>query len=471
MFSIKRNFEIREESIKEFVRILIPELLDKEIEFKLKYIADHILINTKIDNKEIEFKYKNYENYIEDQVIVMAKISLLLLMGKKYPWGGLIGVRPTKKFYTMYEIIKDVELVKKILKELYLLSEEKIELLETIFYKEQNLLDRKDNNKINVYIGIPFCPTKCKYCSFASYEIKSSIGKSYNEFVDCLLKEIEICSETLSKKKIESIYIGGGTPTTLTEEDLEKILIKINEKIDFTYLKEFTVEAGRIDTLSIKKLEIMKKYRVDRISINPQTFKEETLIKLNRYYNKDEFNKYYKIAKKLGFVINMDFILGLPGETTQDILNTLENIKKYNIENLTIHTLAIKRASHLYQENYKHIELDKVKIENKINEVLEEKKLKPYYMYRQKNTYNWGENIGYAVEGTECLFNMRTISEDQDTFGFGGGAITKKIEKIKEGIYKVNRIINPKDPNAYIKEFLDRLEKKINFFNKKSFLN
>jgi oxygen-independent coproporphyrinogen-3 oxidase len=465
MFSVKSNFEIREESIKEFVRVLIPEILDKEIEFNLESIDKDILINTKIDNKKINFKYKNYENYIEDQVVVMAKVSLLLLMDKKYPWGGLIGVRPTKKFYTMYEIIKDVELVKKLLKELYLLSDEKIELLETIFYKEQNLLDRDDIDKINIYIGIPYCPTKCRYCSFASYEIDSTIGKSYNEFVEYLLKEIDICREILSKKKIESIYIGGGTPTTLSEEDLEKVLIKINEKIDFTYLKEFTVEAGRIDTLSIKKLEIMKKYKVDRISINPQTFKEETLVKLNRYYNKDEFDKYYEIAKKLGFIINMDFILGLPGETTQDILNTLENIKRYNIENLTIHTLALKRASNLYQENYKHIELDKIKIENKINEILKEKNLKPYYMYRQKNTYDWGENIGYALEGTECLFNMRTISEDQDTFGFGGGAITKKIEKLKDGTYKVDRIVNPKDPNAYIKEFSERVNKKITFFN------
>ena len=199
-----------------------------------------------------------------------------------------------------------------------------------------------NEDKINIYVGIPFCPTKCKYCSFASYELKGLHGKSYSKFVDTLLEEVKLSGSFLKNNKyeIESFYIGGGTPTTLKENDLEKILKEIKENFDLSKMKEFTVEAGRIDTITYEKLEIMKKYGVQRISINPQTFNEKTLKRVNRYVDKNQFRDIYRKTKEMGFLINMDFIIGLPGETTEDILYTLENIKNYEIENLTIHTLS-----------------------------------------------------------------------------------------------------------------------------------
>ena len=188
-------------------------------------------------------------------------------------------------------------------------------------------------------------PTKCKYCSFASYEIGSGVGRYYNDFVKTLLDEIELTGKFLREEnfKISSLYIGGGTPSTLTEKDLEDVLRAVNTHIDMSDVREFTFEAGREDTLTDEKLEIAKKYGVDRISLNPQTFKVETLRKVNRKFDRENFEKYFKKAKELGFIVNMDIIVGLPDETTEDILYTLGELEKFDIENLTIHTLAFKR--------------------------------------------------------------------------------------------------------------------------------
>ena len=189
----------------------------------------------------------------------------------------------------------------------------------------------------------PFCPTKCKYCSFASYEIGSGVGRYYNDFVKTLLDEIELTGKFLREEnfKISSLYIGGGTPSTLIEKDLEDVLKAVNTHIDMSDVREFTFEAGREDTLTDEKLEIAKKYGVDRISLNPQTFKVETLRKVNRKFDRENFEKYFKKAKELGFIVNMDIIVGLPDETTEDILYTLGELEKFDIENLTIHATSV----------------------------------------------------------------------------------------------------------------------------------
>ncbi|PID66662.1 MAG: coproporphyrinogen dehydrogenase HemZ, partial [Fusobacteriales bacterium] len=329
---------------------------------------------------------------MEDQVLTMCKIILLKLFDKNYPWGSLMGVRPTKVFRRLLIHNCTYEETKEILKDFYLVSDEKISLMETVVRKELELMDK---NYINMYIGIPFCPTKCKYCSFASYEINGGVGKYYKTFVEALLKEIEIIGEFLKDypKKISSIYFGGGTPSTLTEEDLEKVLKYLREKIDFTYIKEFTFEAGREDSLNIQKLEILKKYGVDRISLNPQSFNIETLKRVNRKFNKENFDLIFKRAKELNFIVNMDLIIGLPDETTEEILHTLDEVEKYEIENLTIHSLSFKRASKLFKESQERSFIDRALIEKKIQKVLKNKNLKPYYMYRQKNIIEWGENI------------------------------------------------------------------------------
>lgn len=233
------------------------------------------------------------------------------------------------------------------------------------------------------------------------------------------------------------------------------------------HLKEFTFEAGREDSLTQKKLELVKKYGVDRISLNPQTFNEETLKKVNRKFDRKNFDKYFRIAQNMGFIINMDLIIGLPDETTEDVLYTLSELEKYNIENLTIHSLAFKRASKLFKENKNRKELNRDIIENKIKELTEKKQLKPYYMYRQKNIMEWGENVGYAKEGKESVFNIEMIEENQSTMGLGGGAITKRVIEETEFRDYIERIINPKDPALYIKEMKERMESKYKLFKKR----
>lgn len=414
----------------------------------------------------MSFDCANFSDKIADQKLVMVKATLLQMYNKNYKWGTLIGVRPTKLVRRLLNLNFSFDEIDGILEKLYLVSKEKRDLLIEVVKKEENYLKSKE---LNIYIGIPFCPTKCKYCSFASYEMTGKQGESYGIFVKTLLEEIDLTSKFLKEEKLtfESIYMGGGTPTTLSENDLEKVLKAVTEKFPMEGLKEFTVEAGRVDTLTYKKLEIMKSYGVHRISINPQTFNEKVLKDLNRYFDKTIFDDMYNKAKDLGFIINMDFIIGLPNETTEDILKTLEIAKTYDIENLTIHMLALKKASRLYKEGHELQEIDYVAIDKAIKELVENKGLKPYYMYRQKNSLEWGENIGYAKEGKESMFNIHMIEESQSTFGLGGGAITKYTNGLFDEDIDIKRVVNAKEPIAYIQNMRDRFEKKVELFRGK----
>lgn len=462
---INSDFEINIRSIEEFARVMVPEALDKTMNLTMKETSDTIEIDMEIDGRKGNFIYANQEDKIDEQKQTMVKILLLKVYNKEYSWGGLMGVRPTKVLRRLLSLGYSYEQAEDMLRDFYIVSNEKIELLIDTVKKELEFLNRE---YINLYIGVPFCPTKCKYCSFASYEINGGVGRYYKGFVETLLEEIEMAGKFLKDEgyKIESIYIGGGTPSTLTEEDLEKVLRKVNENIDMTYLKEFTFEAGREDSLTEKKLELVKQYGADRISLNPQTFNEETLRKVNRNFNKENFDKYFKIAKDMGFIINMDLIIGLPNEATEDVLHTLDEIEKYDIENLTVHSLAFKRASKLFKEDKSRKELDREIIEKRIRELTEKKQMKPYYMYRQKNIMEWGENVGYAKEGKESVFNIEMIEENQSTMGLGGGAITKIVIEETEFRDYIERIINPKDPALYIKEMKERMESKYKLFKK-----
>lgn len=462
---INSDFEINIRSIEEFARVMVPEALDKTMNLTMKETSDTIEIDMEIDGRKGNFIYTNQEDKIDEQKQTMVKILLLKVYNKEYSWGGLMGVRPTKVLRRLLSLGYSYEQAEDMLRDFYIVSNEKIELLIDTVKKELEFLNRE---YINLYIGVPFCPTKCKYCSFASYEINGGVGRYYKGFVETLLEEIEMAGKFLKDEgyKIESIYIGGGTPSTLTEEDLEKVLRKVNENIDMTYLKEFTFEAGREDSLTEKKLELVKQYGADRISLNPQTFNEETLRKVNRNFNRENFDKYFKIAKDMGFIINMDLIIGLPDETTEDVLHTLDEVEKYDIENLTVHSLAFKRASKLFKEDKSRKELDREIIEKRIRELTEKKQMKPYYMYRQKNIMEWGENVGYAKEGKESVFNIEMIEENQSTMGLGGGAITKIVIEETEFRDYIERIINPKDPALYIKEMKERMESKYKLFKK-----
>lgn len=464
---IELNRDLNIRSIEEFTRVMLADSINDTIKYNISEDKNKIIVSVYSQNlaREIEFKYENLGEKIEDQELTMAKIALLKLYNKEYPWGSLMGVRPTKVLRRLLINGCSYEEARNILKNFYLVSDEKILLMETVVKKELELLDKEH---INMYIGIPFCPTKCKYCSFASYEINGGVGRFYDDFVTALLNEIEIIGEFLKtyNKKISSLYFGGGTPSILTENDLIKILKKLEESIDFSEIKEFTFEAGREDSLNIEKLEIMKKYGVDRISLNPQSFNMETLKRVNRKFNRDNFDLIYRKAKDLDFIINMDFIIGLPKESTEEILETIEEIKKYDIDNLTIHSLSFKRASNLFKETKERESIDRALIERKINELVGEKNLYPYYMYRQKNIIEWGENIGYSKLGKESIFNIEMIEENQNTLALGGGGISKVVVEERKGIDYIERYVNPKDPALYIRELKKRCTEKIAMFNK-----
>lgn len=460
---IRANFELNSRSVEEFARVMVPEALEKELDITLEKKNGDISVELEIDGRREKFSYPDKNGKIEDQEVTMTKILLLKFFNKNYSWGGLMGVRPTKVVRRFLALGCSYDEIREIMKDFLLVSEEKIELLIKVVKKELEFLDREH---INLYIGIPFCPTKCKYCSFASYEIGGGVGRYYDDFVKTLLKEIEITGEFLKSEglKISSIYMGGGTPSTLTEKDLESVLEAVKTHIDMSDVKEFTFEAGREDTLTDEKLEIAKRYGVDRISLNPQSFKLETLKKVNRSFNRENFEKYFQKAKELGFIVNMDIIVGLPDENTEDVLFTLKELEKFDIENLTIHTLAFKRASNLFKESQDRVELDGKVITQKIRELVEKKGLEPYYLYRQKNIMEWGENVGYSKIGCESVFNIEMIEENQSTMGLGGGAISKIV--IPENEYRdyIERYVNPKDPALYIREMEERMEGKKELF-------
>ncbi|WP_064615453.1 coproporphyrinogen III oxidase [Streptobacillus moniliformis] len=446
------NYKINENKWKEFIYVFFKDNND-EVFIEVKDFGDSIYINAKNDSNIVEYSVLKM---IDNQIEVMLKSSLLRLYNINVPWGSLVGVRPTK---LVRKLLKNnsFDNILKILQEIYLVSYEKATLLLEVV---KNSIDFLDDKTIGIYIGLAFCPTKCTYCSFPAYLKKGKYEKRYDEYFLTLLREIKeignLCSEL--NLEVNSIYVGGGTPSYLTHDELEILLKTINENIETKFLKEYTFEAGRIDTIDNLKLSMLKIYNVTRISINPQSFKDSTLKLVNRYHNLDKLNEVYTEAKKLSLDINMDFIIGLPLESTEDVLNTLEQFRKYNPENVTFHYLAMKKASTLTKNKYfKEDLLNHELITKKISEIMNEKGYIPYYMYRQKSSSISGENIGYCKSGKQLIYNIEMIEEYKSIISIGAGAITKLI---KDDLIK--RLINPKDPLMWLDEFEDRLnEKKI----------
>lgn len=457
---INLDFNIKDETIHQFKKVMLPNVEIDTLEVKTLEENENIIsLELSAGENKFVFTLKNYSDKMVDQKIVMVKAGLLKLFKKSYPWGALMGVRPTKLVRRFLIMGYSYEEIDEILETLYFTFPEKRKLLIDVVKKELEYLNDKE---INMYVGVPYCPTRCKYCSFASYEINSKLGSFYGEFVETLLEEIKLTGEILAGKDytIGSLYIGGGTPSILTEKDLERVLDALYENIDLSNLREFTFEAGREDTLNKKKLEILKSKGVDRVSLNPQSFNEEILNELNRNFNREHFDNMYREVKKLGFILNMDLIIGLPNEKVEDIIRTLNEVRKYDIDNLTIHTLAVKNGSNLIKDKYKITSIEHEKIEKEIKKLTKDMELLPYYLYRQKNSMDWGENLGYSKEGKESIFNIEMIEENQSTIALGGGAISKKVEMISDTRASITRYINPKDPYMYICEMKDRMKQK-----------
>ena len=380
--------------------------------------------------------------------------------GKELPWGTLTGIRPTKIPMTLLEEGKTEEEILSYMQETYYVSEEKGRLAIEIAEREKELLSTlhyKDG--YSLYIGIPFCPTTCLYCSFTSYPIVSW-KKRMDDYLTALEKEIDFTAEIYKDKILDTVYIGGGTPTTLEAEELDRLIGRLKEKLDFSHVKEFTVEAGRADSITREKLEVLKKWGVTRISVNPQTMQDETLKIIGRQHTVAQVKEAFSLAKEIGFDnINMDLILGLPREGEKEVANTIEEVKVLAPDSLTVHSLAIKRASKLHQ----WIEEHGITALNNTDKTMEiaargakELDLVPYYLYRQKNMSGNFENVGYAKEGKFGLYNILIMEEKQTIVALGAGSITKRV--FEDG--RIERCDNVKDVALYIEKIDEMLERK-----------
>lgn len=382
------------------------------------------------------------------------------------PWGALTGIRPTKLIVTMIEAAPDVtdEEITSFLKENYYVTDEKAALGIQIARREIKLLEKIDYEEgYSLYIGIPFCPTTCLYCSFTSYPI-GAYTKKADDYVTALLKEISYASARFADRKLNSIYIGGGTPTTLEPEQLDRLLHAVRDSFDFSHNQEFTVEAGRPDSITPEKLAVLLKHGVTRISINPQTMNQKTLDLIGRYHTVEQVKETFQLARKMGFDnINMDFIVGLPGETMEDIRFSMEEVQKLNPDSLTIHSLAIKRAARLniMREQYKDFTIENnEQIMELCAAAAENMGMTPYYMYRQKNIAGNMENVGYARTGRAGIYNILIMEEKQTIVALGAGSVTKRI--YPDG--RIERCANVKDVGQYIDRIDEMIERKENLF-------
>ncbi len=384
--------------------------------------------------------------------------------GRKLPWGTLTGIRPTKIPMAMLEEGASDEEIKYYMEETYFCSDEKIELSTEIAKWERKLLSTLDyQNGYSLYVGIPFCPSTCLYCSFTSYPL-GRWEKRVDEYLDALCKELDSIAEEFQDKVLNAVYIGGGTPTTLNAQQMDRLLTKIEEKFDFTHVKEFTVEAGRPDSVTAEKLQAIKKHKVDRISVNPQTMKEETLKIIGRHHTVQQTIDAYRLAREVGFDnINMDLIIGLPGETKEDVVRTLEELKLLAPDSITVHSLAIKRAArlNLFKDTYEEMGLENsAEIMDLTYASCKEQGLLPYYLYRQKNMAGNFENVGYAKPDKAGIYNILIMEEKQSIVAAGAGASTKMV--YPGG--RIERVENVKDVGQYIERIDEMIQRKKDFW-------
>lgn len=392
--------------------------------------------------------------------------------GVELPWGNLTGIRPTKIPMALLEEGKSEEEIARYMKETYFTSDEKIKLSIEIAERELELLHKLDYEEgYSLYIGIPFCPTTCLYCSFTSYSM-SAWKNRMDDYLSALEKELDYTAVKFAHKKLNSIYIGGGTPTTLNPQQLDRLIRKIKCSFDLSDLVEFTVEAGRPDSITKEKLMVLRNHDISRISINPQTMKQETLDLIGRHHTVQQTIDSFYLARELGFDnINMDLIVGLPGESLSDVADTMEVIRKLSPDNLTVHSLAIKRAARLniQRERYQDFEIvntaDHIALTSK---VAEEMGLSPYYLYRQKNMAGNFENVGYAAPGKAGVYNVLIMEEKQSIVACGAGASTKRVwvQPNPDGTHRIERAENVKDVAQYIARIDEMIERKSRLFTK-----
>lgn len=444
-----KDFEADKDGLDDETIIDIDINLDMECTAVSRLAVDSVFVcdeRTSLDDLE----FLNNERDKNIQVLLRHNLYSLLsrYFEATYSYGILTGVRPVKIIRIAAGNGYDKLHIGRVLKETYLLKESTIENLFRVFETESKVLSKKKTNA-SLYIGIPFCPTKCKYCSFTSY-----VGKSEEEiedYINILAEEIKLNADISEEfdLDVQSIYIGGGTPGILNEKMTCKLLESIRTNFKIKEGLEFTMESGRPKTITKEKLKIMKDMGVNRISINPQTMNNDTLKLVNREHTAEDIMEAFDIARAAGFkTINADFIIGLPGEGMEDAWRNIDFIKDYRPENVTVHNLAVKRGSYYHNKNYVNQSFEKVLDE--INEIykksLEKLGMNIYYLYRQKNIRNNADNFGYTFKGHESIYNINIIEEIQTILAMGAGSASKIVDPYKN---KIHRVGNNKDINTY----------------------
>lgn len=424
------------------------------------------------EEKESGASVINYAERKETKNRLKRQLYQLLCAytGQTLPWGTLTGIRPAKIAMGLIEQgMSNVETAE-YMRNTYLASKEKVALSVMIANRERYVLrniDYKDG--YSLYVGIPFCPSICLYCSFSSYPLERW-RKRVDQYLDALCKELDYVADRFRDKKLNTVYIGGGTPTTLEPYQLDRLLTRIQSKFDTEHLQEFTVEAGRPDSITREKLQVLLDHGIDRISINPQTMNQKTLEIIGRRHTVDQVKEAFTLARSMGFAhINMDLIVGLPGESYDDVEHTMKELEAMAPDSVTVHSLAIKRAARLslFKDKYEEMGLENnMQIMDMTARYCAEMGLSPYYLYRQKNMAGNFENVGYAQPEKSGIYNILIMEEKQTIVACGAGASTKRVwnEQNPDGSYRIERCENIKDVALYIEKIDEMIQRKEELF-------
>jgi len=484
MISIRVNDEMFAYDMFHIIKAFLPGVvIEQKVNKESSQVVNILVKNGSEQEKHFVIEGTEIQE-IEDRKLKKRYVNhkvyqwLRALTGRELAWGIMTGVRPTKP---MMELIEkgslDVETIAW-MQDKYLVTEAKAKLGLEVAKKEKALLEQLDyKDGYSLYIGIPFCPTTCSYCSFTSSPI-AEWKPRVDEYLDAVCKELTFIASVSKDKKLNTIYIGGGTPTTLEPAQLDRLLTHLETHFSYEHLKEITVEAGRPDSITKEKLQVLKDHNIGRISINPQTMRQKTLDLIGRKHTVEDVKKIFALAREMDFQnINMDLIAGLPEETVEDMRDTLEEIQKLGPDSLTVHALAMKRASRLSQEQ-KGVERtasEEAEIATTLSEMIElaadyagKMNLEPYYLYRQKNIAGNFENVGYAKVDKAGIYNILIMEEKQSIVAVGAGASTKivvpedrvVIDEKTGNPKKIVRAENVKDIEQYIRRIDEMIERK-----------
>ena len=438
---------------------------DDNIEVVCERTDNQISVSARVYSKE-----HTLCDVLQDGDDVARKISLLMyrvlseVTGFAPPWGILYGVRPARLMHASVEKYGESGAKERFRSDL--VHPEKIDLALEVMHRENRMISLSRPESFSLYVSIPFCPTRCAYCSFVSHSIENA-GALIQPYVDLLceeLKEIAKAARDLSLR-LETIYFGGGTPTTLSAEQLSKLMQTIGAHFDLSTLREYTVEAGRPDTVTMEKLDTLMLHGADRISINPQTFSDTVRALAGRLHTTQQTLEAYEIARMAGFDnINMDFIAGLSGESLESFCAGIDRAAALGAESVTVHNLALKSAARLVTEHEFFDNTQKNATAGMVDyayRALTSQGYAPYYMYRQSKSLGNLENVGYAKDGRECLYNIFMMDETHSVFAAGAGAVTK----LKSTYHHIERVYNYKYPYEYIDNFGEVLRRKARIYD------